>query len=160
MTGIRVQSGAGPASVRQSRVDLETFDDRHPQASTPKSSDSFQSAPKKTLSTLKRGATGAEVRGLQAKLQLLGLMKAGDIKSGPGVYGPRTEHAVARFQERLGLPVTGVADPGTRAAIMGADRTNQETTAPTISPLELSRMAQTMTDEDDDATNVFERAAS
>lgn len=142
MSGLRLHHGQ--AAVSGSRTTLESSDVRgresRQEVSPP--GDSFHAAPKKVLRTLRRGATGSQVRGLQAKLQLLGLMTARDVKSGPGVFGPRTEAAVARFQQRLGYPPTGVADPGTRAALMGADKENTETTAP-------AGPSKTLTDDDE-----------
>lgn len=44
-------------------------------------------------------------------------MAAADVSTGPGVYGPRTEVAVKRFQEAAGLPATGVAGPSTLLAL-------------------------------------------
>ncbi len=137
--------------ARPSRTDLGSLaESRFEPPSTPARTDSFEAAPKKMLRALGRGATGPEVRGLQAKLQLLGMMSAGDVKSGPGVYGPRTELAVERFQKRVGLEVTGVADGVTRAKIMAADRRDLEVTAPAVKALDIARAAQTITDEDDD----------
>jgi len=132
---------------------------RQAQPKAPGINDSFQAAPKRILTTLKPGATGPEVHGVQLKLKLLGLMSDQGVKSGPGVYGPRTFAAIKRFQERLGLPVTGFAEPGTRAALMGAERKNHETTAPAVEALEISRMAQTITDEDDDEATAVDRAS-
>lgn len=160
VSGLRLQSMSAAASARSSRTDLEAVGPRRLTSSrAPLRSDSFEAGPKKVLRPLLRGATGADVRGLQAKLQLLGMMSAGDVKSGPGVYGPRTELAVERFQERVGLPVTGVADAATRAKIMSADRRDLEATAPVVNALDLSRAAQTLTDEDDEVTVGLGRAS-
>ena len=159
MSGLRLKGVVSPASVRGTQSELAIVAQRQAQASVPGTKDSFQATPKRVLTTLKPGATGPEVHGIQLKLKLLGLMSEKDVKSGPGIYGPRTHAAVRRFQERLGLPVTGFADPGTRAALMGAERKNHETTAPAVEALEISRMAQTLTDEDDDVATAVDRAS-
>lgn len=176
MSGLRLQSASTAASARRSSTDSLGVSHRQGlNKITASRDDSFQAAPKKVLSTLRRGATGSEVRGVQAKLQVLGLMKTSDVKSGPGVYGPRTEQAVKRFQKRLGLPATGLADPLTRAMLMRAERKDHEATAPidahhasndssndktgSITALDVSRAAQTITDEDDEATIELIRAS-
>jgi peptidoglycan hydrolase-like protein with peptidoglycan-binding domain len=62
---------------------------------------------------LRRGAGGSEVRDLQSALLRRG------INPGPldGVFGPRTEAAVRRFQEVEALATDGVAGPKTLAAL-------------------------------------------
>ena len=62
---------------------------------------------------LRRGAGGGEVRDLQSALLQRG------INPGPldGIFGPRTETAVRRFQELEGLVADGVAGPMTLAAL-------------------------------------------
>ena len=160
VSALRLQALSPTSSARSSRTDLEAVgSSRLPTARPQPRNDSFEAAPRKVLAALRRCATCAEVRGLQAKLQLLGMMSAGDVKSGPGVYGPRTELAVERFQERVGLPVTGIADATTRVKIMSVDRRDLEATAPVVNTLELSRMAQTLTDEDEDDTVGLGRAS-
>ena len=59
---------------------------------------------------LSSGSEGRQVQLLQAAL--------GGIKV-DGVFGPETEEAVRRFQERNGLQVDGVAGPQTTAALRG-----------------------------------------
>lgn len=72
--------------------------------------------------TLQRGMTGSAVTALQHKLVAGRFMSVSDFKSGPGVYGPRTEAAVMRLQESVGLPQTGVATAGTQAALSSGAR--------------------------------------
>jgi peptidoglycan hydrolase-like protein with peptidoglycan-binding domain/TPR repeat protein len=59
------------------------------------------------------GSTAAIVRGLQRRLRSAG------YSPGPvdGRYGPRTEHAVERFQSAHGLRVDGITGPITLAAL-------------------------------------------
>ena len=61
---------------------------------------------------LKRGSSGAEAEDLQRKLL------ANGINAGPvdGLFGPKTEEAVRRFQERHALQVDGIAGPKTMKA--------------------------------------------
>jgi len=64
--------------------------------------------------TLKRGMSGDDVRGLQTILVGAGLLAPTDVD---GVFGPRTEAAVKRFQQQLGVAADGVVGPATHAAI-------------------------------------------
>jgi peptidoglycan hydrolase-like protein with peptidoglycan-binding domain len=61
---------------------------------------------------LERGVRGGEVEALQRTLLAKG------FNPGPvdGVFGPKTEEAVKRFQERSGLTVDGIAGPKTMGA--------------------------------------------
>ncbi len=63
---------------------------------------------------LKSGSLGSSVRDLQQAL-----IKAGiSIRGGAdGIFGPATAQAVSAFQTAQGLPVTGVADAATVAAL-------------------------------------------
>lgn len=62
---------------------------------------------------LQTGATGEEVRRLQAGLDLLGL----DPGPVDGIFGPQTEQAVLRAQQRFGLAADGRAGPELRDRI-------------------------------------------
>ena len=63
--------------------------------------------------TIARGMTGWDVSALQFLLAWHG------FPSGPfdGVFGPRTQAAVTRFQRWAGLPIVGHAGPRTQAAL-------------------------------------------
>lgn len=87
---------------------------------------------------LQRGTTGAAVSQLQQRLVAAKFLSVTDFKSGPGVYGPRTEAAVKRLQARVGLPVTGSADSSTLAALAGGAR---------YEPVVIPRLSETFTDE-------------
>lgn len=65
---------------------------------------------------LRRGSQGEQVERLQAALAAKG------FSPGPadGEFGPRTEHAVRRFQRARGLEVDGIVGPRTWAALLGA----------------------------------------
>ncbi|WP_127600287.1 N-acetylmuramidase domain-containing protein [Nitratireductor alexandrii] len=59
-----------------------------------------------------RGATGARVRSLQARLTA-----AGHAVDQDGVFGPATERALRAFQRRNGLRADGIAGPKTWRAL-------------------------------------------
>ena len=61
---------------------------------------------------LRRGSRGEDVKALQRELLAKG------INPGPvdGIFGPKTEDAIKRFQERFHLEVDGIAGPKTMAA--------------------------------------------
>lgn len=65
------------------------------------------------MAMLKQGSKGEAVTALQKKLAAQG------INPGPvdGVFGPKTEAAVKRYQERSGLTSDGIAGPKTLAAL-------------------------------------------
>jgi peptidoglycan hydrolase-like protein with peptidoglycan-binding domain len=65
---------------------------------------------------LKRGASGPEVEDLQRKLL------ANKVNPGPvdGLFGPKTEDAVRRFQEMHDLQVDGIVGPDTLGAFEAA----------------------------------------
>lgn len=67
--------------------------------------------------TLRTGSRGVSVARLQESLRSLGYDTAPDDVS---IYGPRTELAVASFQQSTGLPVTGIVDNATLDAIRKA----------------------------------------
>lgn len=61
---------------------------------------------------LRRGARGADVAALQAALAGSGYTLRAD-----GIFGPRTEAVVRRFQKDAGLSVDGIVGPATRTAL-------------------------------------------
>lgn len=61
---------------------------------------------------LSQGMAGSDVSALQTRLQRVGLLAAVD-----GSFGALTTTAVSTFQSGSGLPVTGVADKATLAAL-------------------------------------------
>jgi hypothetical protein len=69
---------------------------------------------RRTPRTLRRGSTGADVRGLQLILIGAHLLPAG---SDDGICGPGTDAAVRRLQRQLGLAPDGVVGDRTHAAI-------------------------------------------
>ncbi|MBX7101496.1 MAG: peptidoglycan-binding protein [Myxococcaceae bacterium] len=87
------------------------------------SADTFTAAPRpRALQVppveLERGDVGPQVLALQNTLVALGFMTRAQVATGPGVFGPRTEAAVARFQQAQGVqPVCGRYGPLTRGAL-------------------------------------------
>jgi len=74
--------------------------------------------------TLARGQNGQAVENLQDRLIRLGLLTEAQKNTGVGVFGPRTENAVKRFQSFVGLEQSGRYDAETRQAmdtILSAD---------------------------------------
>jgi peptidoglycan hydrolase-like protein with peptidoglycan-binding domain len=71
--------------------------------------------------TVKKGAKGDAVRGVQEEFQFRNL--SGDPAQGPqidGIFGPVTDASVRGFQEALEIPVDGIVGPVTwRALISG-----------------------------------------
>ncbi|BAS27240.1 RHS repeat-associated core domain protein [Limnochorda pilosa] len=68
-----------------------------------------------TLDLLRYGSMGEEVKNLQSDLSRLGY--TADVGPIDGIFGPRTEAAVRRFQAVNDLSVDGIVGPETRAAI-------------------------------------------
>lgn len=66
-------------------------------------------------STLKRGSTGAAVKQLQGNLIMLGYLN----DTADGIFGAKTETAVAQYQRRNGLTADGLAGSKTRSAVGG-----------------------------------------
>ncbi|NER28272.1 MAG: hypothetical protein F6J89_11720 [Symploca sp. SIO1C4] len=64
---------------------------------------------------LRRGSSGAAVTQLQTRMRALGVY-AGPVT---GNYGRLTETAVRNFQQSRRLPITGIADTNTLAALQG-----------------------------------------
>lgn len=87
-----------------------------------KAEDGFEATRKPSGAALRRGSTGPAVRLLQDRLVKAGALTPADVATGPGVYGPRTEAGVRRFQGLVGLPVTGVAGSETQAALASGTR--------------------------------------
>lgn len=126
------QARLAPASAVRSRTGSPVL------KAPAKAVDGFERKP--VVQTLQRGMTGAAVSSLQQKLVSAKFMSTGDFRSGPGVYGPRTEAAVARLQAQAGLPTTGIASAKTQAALAGGARWQPE--APTMTmPINLTAVS-------------------
>jgi peptidoglycan hydrolase-like protein with peptidoglycan-binding domain len=79
----------------------------------------------------KIGSRGATVVTLQKDLIAVGLSPAGGAD---GVYGSATANSVKAFQQRSGLPVTGVFDKDTQAKLTAAAAKAREGAAPSGNP--------------------------
>lgn len=83
---------------------------------------------------LQPGATGDSVKQLQSYLVSKGYLTSAQVGTGPGIYGPQTQAAVAALQKSLGVDNTsgvGYYGPKTIAAIQG---NNPTPTTPTPVP--------------------------
>lgn len=65
--------------------------------------------PQDVLALSRRGSRGAEVRNIQTRLKSWGYMDG----AVDGIYGPKTEAAVRKFQQKNGLTPDGIAGPAT-----------------------------------------------
>lgn len=74
-------------------------------------------APAPPSGNLVRGQRGSAVSSLQDNLITLGLMTPTQKQTGPGIFGPRTEASVKKFQSMVGLPQTGRVDGSTRSSM-------------------------------------------
>ncbi len=63
--------------------------------------------------TLKEGSRGENVKTLQKALEKVGF----DVGTPDGIFGPRTEAAVKRFQSKHNLQADGIVGPKTREAL-------------------------------------------
>lgn len=66
---------------------------------------------------LKQGARGSTVRALQDNLVRLGYLTRAQVNTGPGIFGPRTDAALRRFQSAQGLTSDGTFGPDTFKAL-------------------------------------------
>lgn len=70
-----------------------------------------------TNNVLTRGNRGAGVENLQNQLVRFGLMTEAQQNTGVGIFGPRTERTVKKFQNSVGLSESGRFDNATRRAM-------------------------------------------
>lgn len=102
-----------------------------PIPSTPSNDLSFPSV------DLQPGARGTDVQKLQEYLVKNGALSTADMATGPGIYGPKTQAAVASLQQKLGVDVStdaGYFGPKTRAAL-GNQSSPTEAPQATTSPV-------------------------
>jgi len=144
------------SSVRlapRSLVPAAAVQGHHAARATPATKKSVDGFERKSVTAqlLQRGMMGSAVTALQQHLVRAKFMPSNDFKSGPGVYGPRTEAAVKRLQAHVGLPVTGIAAPSTLAALASGARyqpvSDPEATSPVLSAVVHARLSETFTDE-------------
>lgn len=72
-----------------------------------------QQAVKELTDGVHRGMRGNTVHGLQHRLVELGLMTDKEVKTGAGIFGPKTEAALKKFQSARGLKADGVLNLAT-----------------------------------------------
>ncbi|MER3429207.1 MAG: hypothetical protein C4334_14170 [Pyrinomonas sp.] len=72
------------------------------------------------VSGVRRGDRGPLVAALQQRLVGLGYMTEAEVNTGPGIFGPRTEAALKRFQAANGITQTGVLGVTTYRAFQKA----------------------------------------
>ncbi len=134
---LKLQGGklvGGPSNYK-STGELVTFSGGNPRPGTAPAGGGSAPAPTKPASTssvkgldlpegdLEKGAKGAAVKQLQTALVKTGHLSQADMNTGPGIFGPKTEAALKKFQAANGVPNTGYYGPLTRAAFkkLGAD---------------------------------------
>lgn len=91
-------------------------------------------APTISYPTLTKGDKSDAVLDLQNRLYALGFL----LEDRDGDYGSKTQTAIKLFQDAAGLPVTGIADSATQAALYADDapRTEYAQITPTPKPTE------------------------
>ncbi len=80
---------------------------------------------------IRRGAENRIVRQVQSKLIQLKYMTRAQVNTGPGIFGPRTEKAVEKFQAKHDLKATGIVDTKTFSAILRAKPPRSSQPSPT-----------------------------
>jgi predicted chitinase/LysM repeat protein len=134
-TGELVTFSGGRAKPGTGAAPSKPTEPSKPSGPTPKPATSLKGV---TLPArdLEKGAEGAAVKQLQSALVKLGHMTAAEMRTGPGVFGPRTESALKEFQAKHKVPSTGYYGPLTRAAMekMGAKVGGAGPVAPTPAP--------------------------
>ena len=80
--------------------------------------DPVQSGYALTMRILQKGCEGDDVKALQQ------LLTANDCAADPdGIFGPKTEEAVEKYQVKVELPVDGAAGPQVMGSLLGAKTT-------------------------------------
>lgn len=79
---------------------------------------------------VRRGARGPLVAALQQRLVDLGYMTQAEVNTGPGIFGPRTEAALKRFQAGSGITETGIFGVMTYRALQKAVSERTERVVP------------------------------
>ena len=77
---------------------------------------------------LRVGSEGDDVKALQQALLARGI----NCGAADGIFGPKTEAAVKRFQEREGLAADGIVGPMTMAAMGAGDDDEESGSAPSL----------------------------
>jgi hypothetical protein len=78
------------------------------------------------------GHTGADVKALQDMLVSKGFMTSAEVATGPGIFGPKTQAALAKYQMQNGAPATTSQDTlGGSSSTATSTYTNQPATPTT-----------------------------
>lgn len=116
---VKNQVVSGPASTTPTQTYTPPV-----QASAPTQVQQPQSTNVQPPSTnLQPGQSSPDVKQLQDYLVSKGLMTAQQVATGPGIFGPQTQAAVAKLQQQLGVNTggnDGYYGPLTRQAIQGS----------------------------------------
>ena len=83
---------------------------------------------------IKKGAEGGIVRHIQEKLVRLGYMTRAQVNTGRGIFGPKTDDALKRFQSQHGLANDGVFGPKTFKALRNASPRHSQPNQPNQPP--------------------------
>jgi peptidoglycan hydrolase-like protein with peptidoglycan-binding domain len=127
------KAAAEPQGTPEQAVPTQVADGFESQGASPRALSLRAPAPSAPRQDLKVGSRGAAVEQLQKCLVHLGHLSASDMSTGPGIYGPRTQAAVARLQAQHGITGNNGENygPRTRAvlekALQGAGGTQGPT---------------------------------
>lgn len=109
--------GTSSAAPSASRVRARSARKNH---ALPPPEQTSKSAVAPPSASLKKGSKGAAVDQLQRCLVKTGHLSAADYKTGPGIFGRKTDAALKRFQAESGLTADGIYGPASRAALAKA----------------------------------------
>ena len=88
-----------------------------------------EQAMRSIMQSVGRGDRGNVVRGLQQRLVELGYMTDAQVQTGPGIFGPKTEAALKKFQAEHQIQQTGRLGATTYAALRSARPSQTEAPA-------------------------------
>jgi LysM repeat protein len=83
---------------------------------------------------MQKGSRGPHVEELQRRLVQLGYMTSEQVATGPGIFGPKTDAAVRKYQMDHGLVVDGIVGPKTRGSLAGGGSAPAPTPTPQPDP--------------------------
>ncbi len=99
-----------------------------------------------------RGSVGEDILDLQSKLDALGF----DLGAADGIYGPKTEAAVRKFQESQGITVDGIIGPETRQKLDALQDPNAAIDGGSLDPLVRSSFPPPTTNDNATTGDSFE----
>lgn len=101
-----------PVVITTSKKSFDDIAKANGLISTKSSKQASQPSKQQAISTVKKGSRGNDVKVVQQKLKKLGYSIAAD-----GIFGPKTDSAVRKFQKSKGLKVNGIVDLATQKAL-------------------------------------------